>query len=134
MEYGCHSLSNPVQELFEPQQLEPEGHRLAASFRQERRVNPHPQIAQEQRYGDKHQAQVRVSCTSVNPRLTHLPEARFDAKTFAVALADLRGSPAYTPGSEQEFLLPALSLFAVAVGAVGHTEILTGSLAFESVC
>src|SRR5277367_5353921 len=100
MEYGCDSLSDPVQELLETQQLEPEGHRLTASFRQERGVNPHPQIPQQQCYGHKHQTQVRVSCTRVNSRLTHLTEARFDAKTFAVALADLPGSPAYTPGGK----------------------------------
>src|SRR5919201_5721666 len=118
MKYGCDSLSYPIEQLFETQPLQPERHGRSASLRQQRGVNPYPQIAQEQGDGHEHQAQMRIARAGVNPCLPQLPETRFDAKTFAVAFADLRRTAVDPPGREQKFLLPPLARFAVAVAAV----------------
>src|SRR5713101_5341367 len=101
MKYGDNSLSDPVQQLLEAQQFEPERHGRSPSFRQDGGVNPNPQISQQQGDDYKHQPQVRVSRTSVNARLVQLAKARFDAKAFAVAFADLGRSSVHTPGSEK---------------------------------
>src|SRR5882724_10428182 len=120
MKYGDHGLSDPVQQTLEAQPFEAERHGWASAIRQQRGVDPHPQISQDQGYGHKHQPQVRAFDAGVNPRLPHLAVARFDAKPLAVALADFGRRTMHAPGTEQELLLDTFSVFAVAVGAIGH--------------
>src|ERR1700731_2354409 len=122
MKYGYHGLSDPIQQLLEAQEFEPECHGRSAPFRQQGGVNPHPQVPQEQGYGYKYQPQVRIARASVNARLSQLAEARFDAKAFPVALADSGWSPPYPPGCEQQLLLSSFALLAVVIGAVGNTH------------
>ena len=122
MKYGDDSLSDPIEKALEAQPVEAESLWVPSAVRQNLRVNPNPEISYDQGDGDKNQSQAGVSCTSVNPRLTHLPKARFDAKTFAVVLADLGRRTLHPPGTEEKFLLHVFSIFAVPVGAIGHTH------------
>ena len=88
MQYGCDCLGDPVEQLLKAQQLQLNQHCRATSFVQTRRVNPDPQVAQQQRHRNKHEPQMGVLRTRVDARLMQLAKARFDAKPFAVALAD----------------------------------------------
>src|SRR5437899_4895205 len=122
MKYGDDSLSDPIEKAFEAQPVEAESLWVPSAVRQNLRVNPNPEISYDQGDGDKNQSQAGVSCTSVNPRLTHLPKARFDAKTFAVVLADLGRRTLHPPGTEEKFLLHVFSIFAVPMRAISHAH------------
>src|SRR5438093_2997135 len=136
MKYGDYGLSDPIEEAFETQPLETERQRRSLALRQVRRVNPYPQVSQDQAKGYKHQPQARVSRAGVNACLPQLAIARFDAKALAVALADLGRRTMHPPGSEEQLLLYPFFVFAIAVGAIGHAD-LERYLAFavlQSVC
>src|SRR5947208_598297 len=122
MKYGCDRLGNPIEQLLEAQKLRPKLYGSPLSFRQERRMDPDPEIPQQQGDGDEDQPQMGVSRAGINPRLPQLAEARLDAETFAVALADLGRGSTNPPGRKEQFLLPTCSFLAVVVSAVGHTH------------
>src|SRR5438105_10203926 len=102
MKYGKHRLGDPVQQALEAKSFEPERHAVASAICQNRRVDPHPQIPQDQGNSDEQQAQERLSRAGANPRLTELPVARLDAKALAIALADFGRRTVDSPGSEEQ--------------------------------
>ena len=68
-------------------------------------MNPHPNVAKDERQGDKEQPHMRIARAGVNPPLPPLAITGFDAETPAVSFADFRRSAADTPGGEKEFLV-----------------------------
>jgi len=117
MKFGCDRLGNPIEQLLEAQELKPKLHGLPVKFRQERRMDPDPEIPEQQGDGNKDQSQLGISRAGIDSRLPQLTEARFDAKTFAVQFADRGRCPADSPGREEQFLLPACPFLVVVVGS-----------------
>src|SRR5919109_1606542 len=119
MKYGEDSLGDPVEKAFETQAAETKLGLSAFVLGQNLGMNPNPQISHHQGDGDKHQPQTWVPRAGVDACLTQLAKARFDAKAFAVAFADLVRRTMHPPGGEEQLLLHASSVFAVLVGAIG---------------
>ena len=122
MKFGGDRLSDPIQQTLEAQSFQAERLVVAATVRQDRRVDPYPEIAQDQRDGDEHEPQAGVSCAGVNPRLPQLPVARFDAEAFAVAFANFGRRAVDAPSGEQQFLRTSFHCLVVAVAPIGHTN------------
>ena len=95
---------------------------VARSLGQSHLMNPHPYVAQNEPQGDKEQSQVRVAGTGVDSSLPPLTITGFDAKPFAVTLADFGGIAMHSPGGEEQFLTPLFAVLAVPVTAVSDAH------------
>jgi len=89
------------------------GHRVSRSLGKARLMNPYPNVPQDECQGDKEQSHVRIARAGVNPPLSPLAIARFDAEPLAMTFADVGGRAVNPPGSEEKFLTLLFAVFAV---------------------
>src|ERR671937_97132 len=120
MKFGDDNLRDPIQQAFETQPLQAERLPWAGTLRQDRGVNPHPEVAQNQRDGDKHQPQMGVPGAGIDSRLPELAETRLDTEAFAIAFADFGWRPMNAPRSEQQLLTSAFLGPVMPVAAISY--------------
>jgi len=94
--------------------------RVARSFGKASVMNPHPEVPQNQRYGQKKQPQPRIPRAGVDSRLSHLAKTGLDAESQTVQFADFGGGTVYAPRREQQLQMPLLAVLAVAMSAVAN--------------
>ncbi len=95
---------------------------IAPSVGESRLMNPDPYVPQDEPQRHKEQPQMRIASAGVNSPLPPLTITRFDAKPFAVTLANLRRRALHAPGSEQQFLSRLFAGVPIAVAAIAHTD------------
>ena len=97
MESSDHRICNPVEQPFEPQAFQSQRHCLTLPVGQSRSVNPHPQIAQDQRHSHKDQTQPWAARACIDAGLARgWRKAGFNAESFAIPLSNVASVP-FTP-------------------------------------
>src|SRR5690349_7359240 len=100
-------MSQPVQHSLEPELFWLQFQFFVSCRGELRLVKPDPQVAQDQGHGEEHEAEVRLAGAGVNSGLAHLAIAGFDAEAFSIAIANVSGTAADSPGGKEQLLLDA---------------------------